>query len=98
MTPDGLDRSKGWVTVLTLSILILIVFLELLGEQKKGSKERYIIACCSFGITFGFIFTTAAYVERLKSCIYGNAVETTSAVINMIFWCIGVGILQVWIL
>lgn len=93
-TPEGLDRSKAWMAVFVLSIVILIVFADIKSGNYSNGKEKYIIACCSLGITFGFIFTAAAYTERLKRRIYGNSVETTFAIINIALWSVGVGILQ----
>jgi uncharacterized membrane protein YhaH (DUF805 family) len=91
---EGLSRSKGWMAVLVSSVIVLIVFSDLLSGKFQTKTQLYIVSCCSIGMILGFLFTLAAYFKRLKDKVYGNAVEAVFAVMNIALWSIALGILQ----
>ena len=91
---EGLDRSKGWAGIFVSSIVVLIVFSDILSGTFQNGIQMYIVACCSIGIILGFLFTAASYIQRLKNKLYGNLVEASFAVIHIALWSVAIGILQ----
>lgn len=94
ISKEGLDRSKGWMAIFVASTVVLIVFSDLLSGNFRNGKELYIVSSCVIGMILGFTFTAAAYIQRIKTKLYGNFIEAFFAVSNMALWSVAMGILQ----